>query len=125
MEDGTAKLQETFSPEVIFRVRPAAPTSTRLTAVKQLKVSQASCVSALTWVTPRTWHYTLLPLQPGHTVDLLDEDCWWIGIVKEVLATRVKILLTGGLPLVSRVLLLRSPCFPNNSLVACSPPCLC
>lgn len=35
------------------------------------------------------------PPQPGHTVDLYDEDCWWVGVVKEVLATRLKILLTG------------------------------
>jgi hypothetical protein len=28
-------------------------------------------------------------------VDLFDEDCWWQGIVQEVFATRIKVLLTG------------------------------
>ena len=36
-------------------------------------------------------------LQPGYTVDVYDEDCWWVGIVKEVMATRIKVLLTGEL----------------------------
>lgn len=34
-------------------------------------------------------------LQPGHTVDVLDDDCWWQGVVQEVLNTRIKVLLTG------------------------------
>jgi len=44
---------------------------------------------------PTTPTWCGISLQPGHTVDLFDEDCWWQGIVQEVFATRIKVLLTG------------------------------
>ncbi|GAX78544.1 hypothetical protein CEUSTIGMA_g5984.t1 [Chlamydomonas eustigma] len=67
-EDGVTKLKETFDFSSIFRIRPALPEETRLKSFKTVKT--------------------------GHTVDYLEEDCWWVGVVKEVLSTRIKIILT-------------------------------
>lgn len=38
VEDGSAKLQESFDASVIYRVRPAAPASLGITNFRQLKV---------------------------------------------------------------------------------------
>ena len=95
-EDGVTKLKESFTQDNIFRVRPAAPPSTFISQFKQVGLT----AGILTLHTHTAYSHCILTLhtltqvRAGHTVDVLEDDCWWIGLVKEVLSTRIKVVLT-------------------------------